>query len=365
MANIGTQLTKPEEGWKRIDETHDGVIWTGFNRKSYTGSYGGYILQQVGNPSGRAKVAFRFYGTKIRIICRKEMYWNDGMKISIDGEEATYSLSGWEKNSVLVYQKEGLALKTHTVIISGTVTAYESVFDCFDIEEDAYVIPLDGTENYPTLPYVEEGWMRYDSIEDVFSVSGNWVAKSNVSGYNELHYLLSSKNKDEIKFSFTGDRLRIISEGLMNYSGDVRITLDGVTKKIDCNKFTFSNKLAVIYERTALDPNKTHTCIITNRENASFIFDAVDISKDGEMLPALDTNFEFPIGVIEAEELEGYCRSLINGEEQILITPEGDIFLTNGDRGYVEIGITKEKLRSIELRLIALEESSSVAAEYL
>lgn len=142
MAVIGEQLTSPEEGWKRYDDTdprfkYDGkwTVATG-NSNYYNSSNHVYNTTTI----EKASVQFIFSGTKLRLIGRM-----DGV-VEIIIDDNTYSIENQRaaKYQMLYYEKTDLALGSHKVTINyledtGSVTD----FDAIDIDSDGKLLHPD------------------------------------------------------------------------------------------------------------------------------------------------------------------------------------------------------------------------------
>lgn len=115
MATVGQPLTSPEAGWRRYDDTHPAIKYTGASTSTYGTPYqGSYtVLNQNG-----AKAEFKFQGTKIRIISLMYNGWSTNIGIKINGVTETFSEnSPTTVNQALVYEKNNLPNTIHTVEI--------------------------------------------------------------------------------------------------------------------------------------------------------------------------------------------------------------------------------------------------------
>lgn len=93
MATVGDQLKEPEVGWRRYDDTHIGLKYTGTwttPSPSNTGYYGGSI-RVTSRAVDNNYVTFSFYGTKLRIISDFYEHRHSDNAITIDGVTETYS----------------------------------------------------------------------------------------------------------------------------------------------------------------------------------------------------------------------------------------------------------------------------------
>nr|WP_315025319.1 Ig-like domain-containing protein [uncultured Aminipila sp.] len=146
-ATVGQQLTSPETGWQRIDNTDSKIQysegWASYNNANlYKGAH--YYAELNGS---NKSLHFRFYGTKLRIItCMNNDRSLNIATISIDGVSETYNdyLSGTTQYQVVAYEKTGLALGNHDVAITleNTTANHYSALDAIDIDDTGYLVDI-------------------------------------------------------------------------------------------------------------------------------------------------------------------------------------------------------------------------------
>ncbi|MFS1516098.1 hypothetical protein V1503_06180 [Bacillus sp. SCS-151] len=275
-AEVGDQfIDAPEEGWKRYDNvngnlTLEGSFQIGSNSGRYMDTFFG--SSEIGD-----KVKFGFKGTKIRLI--GNLFQGEPgsrlIKIKIDDQTYTYSqyipdLNGFENSQYVMFEKLDLEDKNHLVeIILENENTGLSV-DAIDIDEDGEL-----------LPFVEEGWKRYDDVNSNLTLEGF------VGGFTDFMYsynetLTSSLEKgSKIKFNFKGSKIRLRSIKTAATSNS--------TIKIDDQTYTFSQhsrswSFETFFEKLDLE-NKEHSVEITLEEDNYLSLDAIDIDEDGELLP--------------------------------------------------------------------------------
>lgn len=154
MATIGQQLTTPEAGWKRYDDSDLHINFINTNNTALWTKYQEIDCWQGGNytagPTGTigAKIRFRFNGTQLRIIARKgDTNWrySSQIKITIDNEPfEIFSEYGSLLKQVIVYEKLNLLNGLHTVEIEN-LEDYAINLDAVDINETGYLL-------HPLLP---------------------------------------------------------------------------------------------------------------------------------------------------------------------------------------------------------------------
>lgn len=144
MATIGQSLPSPENGWIRYENTDSRIKYTGTwvvdtSAGIYTNNNGTYTL------SSSAKVNFKFYGTKIRMISNCYVNKPSDIKISIDGKTAeTYSEYSSAGYFILTYEKIGLSVGLHTVEVScpTLLSGKNWNIDAIDIGNDGYLTDI-------------------------------------------------------------------------------------------------------------------------------------------------------------------------------------------------------------------------------
>lgn len=152
LLGTGIQLTAPEAGWRRYDDTDSRFIFGGsdwvYDTTHYSQAYKGacHITGDhygVNNTcDGNETITFKFYGSKIRIIGldSTDSNWSTNIGIKIDDTELTYShklnsTGIWQE---VLYEQINLPLKVHTVVITNK-TKVQMWFDCIDIDDTGYL----------------------------------------------------------------------------------------------------------------------------------------------------------------------------------------------------------------------------------
>jgi hypothetical protein len=145
MATIGQQLTSPEAGWKRYDDTHPAFNYYSTNLTPYSGTdpyYNNTVHYNWTNATG--SIIFNFIGTKIRIILSTALNlgYSGTHDVKIDGVlvGATYILSAGQRQ-ILAFEHAGLNNGKHTVeiVIKGNLIG----FDAIDIDDTGRLLHPD------------------------------------------------------------------------------------------------------------------------------------------------------------------------------------------------------------------------------
>lgn len=134
MATVGQALTAPEAGWRRYNGQGTEIEFTG-TWQTYTHAVN-YNGDNIYTTDLNARASFRFYGTKLRIISFRDPTRGE-VKIVIDSVEETFSQNGSAMGQTLVYEKLGLELGFHTVVMSLVTASFD--VDAIDIDEDGYL----------------------------------------------------------------------------------------------------------------------------------------------------------------------------------------------------------------------------------
>jgi hypothetical protein len=284
VATVGQQLTTPEPGWRRYDNSDFRFNYSGFNvdgsdSECYLGTFAGAVSSQ--SPT----IDFSFVGSKIRIIAMVAATYATSVGISIDGVEETFSTyKSTSQRQTLVYEKTGLEFKEHIVHIrtiqaNSNVATYDYRFDAVDIDSIGYLPPVVVGDQ---LNGPELGWKRYDDTNSAIKYNGIFTINSKSGPYNNTEHL-GTNNASFIEFDFIGTKLRIIQARWSDYSQQVSITIDGNTETYSENG---SNQYqTLVYEKMNL-PYSRHKVILKKIPNdtAYWGLDAIDIDDTGRLL---------------------------------------------------------------------------------
>lgn len=139
-ATIGQQLTQPEAGWKRYDDTYPAIKYLGTGWTRYTGGsyYNGSFDSNIESSNYNTKMQFTFFGSKIRLISLMAIDHSDKISVSIDGVEEFFSANAKLGTQILLYEKTGLSNRLHTVEIKRINSGYFSL-DAIDIDSEGYL----------------------------------------------------------------------------------------------------------------------------------------------------------------------------------------------------------------------------------
>ncbi|OMF09839.1 hypothetical protein BK129_03100 [Paenibacillus amylolyticus] len=346
MAVIGQQLYAPESGWQRYDDSHQAIgrsgawdIVTGGSSTYWPNGNGTF----TSTASSDAKIILKFYGTKLRLIGATSSDRSTNATISFDnGTSETFSMHSTSITaSVLFYEKKGLHLGEHKVVISaGTTNFYKFVIDAIDIDNDGYFII--GVGSPLTAP--ESGWKRYDNFDSEFKIEGEWTTYSNANLWRGRSvYFNSTLTDGKISFKFYGSKLRFIGYGDPTYNKSIKITLDGQSETFSSASDSVLPQM-ICYEKTNLQQGLHYVVMDCNGSSAYWHFDAIDIDFDGRIIhPDEVTKIaELDIGKrirchyqTTASNTVGLCSGL--GQQTSDFIPASSSAVPNGDFYFIMV----------------------------
>ncbi|AGX43939.1 Ig-like domain-containing protein [Clostridium saccharobutylicum] len=139
-ATLGQQLTSPEAGWQRIDDTDSRIKYD----ESYVISQSStmnYNYTEHNSSVLNNKMSFKFFGTKLRLINRIHPNRSIKVQVKIDGvvngNNDVYSIS--DTANTVTFEVMGLESNLHTVEIENLASGY-MVFDALDIDATGYLV---------------------------------------------------------------------------------------------------------------------------------------------------------------------------------------------------------------------------------
>lgn len=194
------------------------------------------------------------------------------------------------------------------------------------------------------VPQPETGWRRYNDDAPYIMYEGFSQTINQEESYGKTHMWVKSNNVGlindfKMEFNFIGTSFRIVGSALENRSNNVVIKIDGESYSFRCN-YSPGNRNTLLFQSDILK-NGSHKVIIDSAMGMAsgfspFVITCLDINEDGFLTPELSRDYEFPVKVGDAADVLDYAAALIGGEEQLLITREGKLYLTKGDGTYIE-----------------------------
>ena len=277
MANIGDQLTAPETGWKRIQDTDSNIkyVGNGWRHEGHSTYNGGsaHWTQTSGD-----YCILRFYGSKFRLISLVHSKVTTNNKIIIDDEEYEYNAYNIiTKQQILLFEKKDLDNEVHIIKIYGN--DYINCIDAIDIDKDGYMVYSPKMVG-DALKTPESDWQRIDKFSGNIVFSSGWVSWGNGSFYGGAMYY-TNKVGAYFKFKFYGKKIRFISTNKITS----KILIDGVEYSSLFPSSTSINKYdtGIVYENLELNEG-IHDILVTNTSGEDLLIDAIDINEEGYVL---------------------------------------------------------------------------------
>ncbi|WP_312353710.1 Ig-like domain-containing protein [Aminipila sp.] len=153
-ATVGNQLSRPETGWARFEDNNVNIIYKGNWETNVYHSYSGQNAHLTNE--NKAQVAFKFRGTKFRIISQTTNAYSNNIQVNIDGNidasfsEYNASITGEGGCSTLVYEKTGLQNVEHIITLTNLSNKYFQL-DAVDIDENGKLLLYDSTAKLSVL----------------------------------------------------------------------------------------------------------------------------------------------------------------------------------------------------------------------
>lgn len=146
-AAVGNKLTTPEAGWERYDDTHPAIKYEGewtFRDSGVKNDKFIYLGTDHYTTSVGAKAAFKFKGTKLRLLAQQYIGSSDNITVNVDGTDYAYSANATTNvGMVLLFELLNLNDTVHTVEIVSNDSLWTEV-DAIDIDNTGYLLyPID------------------------------------------------------------------------------------------------------------------------------------------------------------------------------------------------------------------------------
>ncbi len=191
-ATVGQQLTQPESGWARYDDTDNKILYIGenwlesTNRDDLYGRSGRYIPSGLTTEKVKSNyIKFKFIGTKFRYIGSLAVDHSKQIGIKIDGVVTSicseYTTVTPNPQQILIGEILGLTNTMHEVEIISTDGIRFSI-DAIDIDDSGYLVDPN-TPNSPTNLHATSGSSSIDLT---------WDAVTGATSYN----IYKSQNPD-------------------------------------------------------------------------------------------------------------------------------------------------------------------------
>lgn len=229
-------------------------------------------------------------------------------------------------------------MKRNLSILSKFLFAFVLFVTIFSVD---YQVKVHAATVGESLIEPEAGWKRYDD-SDVNIISGNGLGSTTFADTYKQTIRAMKGVGQQIKFKFSGTKLRIISREWVNVGSTINeITIDGQTELFSTRG---SNVLvALVYEKLNLS-NQVHTVTITLKQDTNFYLDAIDIDENGKLLVFDDSSSIISPSTIS---LSTDVLNIAAGQSQTLvekITPDNTTYKyvswTSSDTGIAKVDST-------------------------
>ncbi|SHN71821.1 hypothetical protein SAMN04487896_2862 [Paenibacillus sp. ov031] len=275
MVAIGEQLSSPESGWQRCDDTNEVIVYTGtWSTETLAGNYGGSAKYTSINGS---TMSFTFFGTKLRIIGGLYSGRTTTAQVIIDGEVVgtINEDSATSRTKALVFHLSGLTKGKHFVLIK-TMDTKVLLLDAIDVDEDGYLTRTIGSQ----LTTPDVGWKRYDETSVKVGGAG-WTRTTGASHWNGSILEKQTPTTDDVfTFRFYGTKIRVIDYKTAS-RGDRTIMIDGQSFVYNCTSASAVTQV-MVFEKTDLSLGY-HDVKISSASGSWFSLDAIDIDSTGRL----------------------------------------------------------------------------------
>lgn len=283
MTTTGQQLTAPEPGWQRINNTDAKILYSdsSFGVASDGGDYSG---NDTRSKSTTASIEFSFVGSKLRLIEVLNYDWSTNVTITIDG--ISYNVSMYRPSpqyQTIYFEKLDLEYKTHKVKITSSVAAFWGI-DCIDIDDTGYLISRLGNQ----VPTPEPGWIRFDDTALGLTYSGTWSRRSDGSTYATYNstWIESYAVNSSATFTMVSSRLRVMTYGNIDTSG-FEIKIDGISygnfkSSYGITRCLLSGEInGLTFDKHYVEIILKDKSLFTSSSTTRIILDAIDIDDLG------------------------------------------------------------------------------------
>jgi hypothetical protein len=293
MAVIGDQLSVPETGWRRYDDTNEVIVYTGtWGTETLAGNYNGSA--KYTSTSG-STMSFTFYGTKLRIIGGLYSGRTTTAQVIIDGAVVgtINEDSATSRTKTLVFEISGLSKGKHAVQIKVMDTKV-LLLDAIDVDGDGYLTRAIGT----ALTTPDVGWQRYDNTYSYINyVGSNWRHSSTTSRglYKDtISYVDYPSHDNFIRINFIGTSIRIMSTLYTENTDQLSIEIDGKETVVSTKNGASSLSGSILtFEAIGLSDG-LHVVTLKSKDGKRLSLDAIDINETGRFVAQIGQQLTAP-----------------------------------------------------------------------
>lgn len=187
VASVGSQLTTPEDGWKRYDDMDSAIVYSDGYDVSYrwlsVNLYNGSASPNSNSTlpaTNKGKVRFKFVGTKFRIIAVGGSNRASNVDIYVDGVKNSFALNNTSTTNnwqTVSYERLDLQYGVHEIVMNNFVPSVTTNtpfgLDAIDIDATGYLIN-------PNL----SAPVDLSASAAIEKVDLSWTAVTNATSYN-------------------------------------------------------------------------------------------------------------------------------------------------------------------------------------
>ena len=144
-ATVGQQLTQPENGWQRYDDSDKNINYVNGELTKNPG-YSCYS-NTVHSVTGNGEVNFMFKGSELRTLGSIDKNWagfSDNIQITVDGTNYSYNVKTVSAvRTAIVFEIKNLDFKVHNIQIKNLKNDKFFDFDAIDIDENGELLSYD------------------------------------------------------------------------------------------------------------------------------------------------------------------------------------------------------------------------------
>ena len=193
---------------------------------------------------------------------------------------------------------------------------------------------------------VESGWQRIDCADSHINYDSSFTLGSSNIYYSDI---LGAK----IIFYVYSSNIRILdNKTSTNRSNNINVIIDNSLSEYYSGRGTTTgNEYTCVYERLSLEKS-IHKIEITNGSTNSLTrigLQCLDIDEDGRMCTQEEYELQeaknklFPVRVADdtvttEENVANYTATLTNGERQLLLLNNGEMYLSDGKGSHIQMG---------------------------
>jgi len=275
-AEVGEQLLAPEDGWQRIDNDNENIVYLG--NWTHAGSRPGYYNTPLYYTSDEgSQILFKFKGSELRLICAFYQNRSSNIEISIDGFVETFSqygdydFSNWITQGIC-YEKIDLNDAIHTVKIT-LLDSNHLDLDAIDIDADGYLLPFYKVTNLKAAGGDEEVTLSWDDVQNAKEYKVYWGEKSG----DYINSITISKE------SYKGYIIEDLNDNTRYYFA-VSAIVDDLEQELSYEASAKTNDEVIVTTSSAL--------LVITMTNGNVNEYEVSLSKVADFLVWLEENYE-------------------------------------------------------------------------